>query len=115
MKIAILLPLKENYSLIGAGAVSILVNSHLSKSTYKKNIKIYGTKIARPLNKNQFINLKSNRLFFSNKSYVRSFVSKIEKNTKIIELHNRPKYFFYIKKYFLKKNLFYFFITIPKI
>ena len=71
MKIAILLPLKENYSHIGAGAVSILVNSHLSKSTYKKNIKIYGTKIARPLNKNQFINLKSNRLFFSNKSYVR--------------------------------------------
>ena len=114
MKIAILLPLKENYSHIGAGAVSILVNSHLSKSTYKKNIKIYGTKIARPLNKNQFINLKSNRLFFSNKSYVRSFVSKIEKNTKIIELHNRPKYFFYIKKIFPEKKFILFFHNNPK-
>ena len=44
MKIAILLPLKENYSIVGAGAVSILVSTHLSKSIFKKNIKIYGTK-----------------------------------------------------------------------
>ena len=35
MNIAILLPLKEKYTKVGAGAVSILVNTHLAKSKYK--------------------------------------------------------------------------------
>ena len=66
MKIAILLPLKENYSHIGAGAVSILVNSHLSKSTYKKNIKIFPAKkfflseFIRPPNTNHTYYFKNN-------------------------------------------------------
>ena len=43
MKIAILLPYKENYSKFNAGAVSIFVNDTAKLSKYKKNIKVYGS------------------------------------------------------------------------
>ena len=113
MKIAILLPLKENYSMVGAGAVSILVSTHLSKSIFKKNIKIYGTKINSSLDKNQFIPVNSNSFAFRNRSYVNSFINKLDKNTKIIELHNRPKYFLKLKKKFPLKKFILFFHNNP--
>ena len=113
MKIAILLPLKENYSIVGAGAVSILVSTHLSKSIFKKNIKIYGTKINSSLDKNQFIPLNSNSFAFRNRSYVNSFIKKLDKNTNIIELHNRPKYFLKLKKKFPLKKFILFFHNNP--
>ena len=43
MKIAILLPYKENYSPIYAGAVSIFVSSTSKISKFKKNITVYGS------------------------------------------------------------------------
>ena len=43
MKIAILLPYKENYSSIYPGAVSIFISSVVKKSLFKKNITIYGS------------------------------------------------------------------------
>ena len=113
MKIAILLPLKENYSIVGAGAVSILVSTHLSRSIFKKNIKIYGTKINSSLDKNQFIPVNSNSFAFRNRSYVNSFINKLDKNTKIIELHNRPKYFLKLKKKFPLKKFILFFHNNP--
>ena len=42
MNIAILLPLKEKYTKVGGGAVSILVNTHLQKSKYKKTTRYMG-------------------------------------------------------------------------
>ena len=42
MKIAILLPYKENFSPEYAGAVSIFINSVTNLSVYKKDITVYG-------------------------------------------------------------------------
>ena len=113
MKIAILLPLKESYSEVGSGAVSILVSSHESKSIYKKSIKIYGTEIDKPINKNKFIPLSSNSFAFRNTSYVDSFARKLKKGTQLIELHNRPKYFIQLKKKFPNKKFILFFHNNP--
>ena len=42
MKISILLPYKENFSTLYAGAVSIFINDTSKISKFKKNIIIYG-------------------------------------------------------------------------
>jgi len=113
MKIAILLPQKESYTNINAGSVSILVSSHLSNSLFKKNTKIYGALVKEPLNKKNFFSISSNKRFFTNRSYVASFSSKIDKDVDIIELHNRPKYFFYLKKIFPQKKFIIYFHNDP--
>ena len=113
MNIAILLPLKEKYTEIGCGAVSILVHTHLKKSKYKKTTRVYGSNIANPLDLNHFQSLESNRNFFSNFSYVKSFEKKIFPKTDIIELHNRPKYFFQLKRKFPDKKFILFFHNDP--
>jgi len=113
MNIAILLPLKEKYTHIGGGAVSILVNTHLKNSKYKKTTRIYGSKIEKVLDSNNFCPLDSNKSFFSNLSFVRSFEKKIHIKTDIIELHNRPRYFFYLKKKFSNKKFILFFHNNP--
>ena len=113
MNIAILLPLKERYTDTGCGAVSILVNTHLRKSKYKKTTRIYGSNTDKPLDPKSFRSLESNRNFFSNLSYVNSFEKKILPKTNIIELHNRPKYFFQLKKKFPDKKFILFFHNDP--
>ena len=42
MKISILLPYKENFSPVYAGAVSLFVKDTVKISKYKKNITVYG-------------------------------------------------------------------------
>ena len=95
MKIAILLPYKENYSPLYAGAVSIFVNSTSKISKYKKSITIFGsTEYKKILSKN-YKNIKLNKHFLSSQSkdYVKKFL-EIQKNNKpdIVEVHNRPIY-----------------------
>ena len=97
MKIAILLPYKETFSKIGAGAVSILVSSHLKNSIYKKSIKIYGSMTTDPMSAGNFKPLLSGN-YFRNRSYVQSFSEELCADTNLIEIHNRPEYFFYLKK-----------------
>ena len=113
MKIAILLPLKENYTMTGSGAVSILVHTHLNSSKYKNKTKIYGSSAINPLNKNQFFSLSSSKHIFSNKSYVNSFIRNIDNDTDLFELHNRPKYFLQLKKIFPNKKFSLFFHNNP--
>jgi len=113
MNIAILLPLKEKYTSIGCGAVSILVNTHLKKSKYKETTRIYGSNTHNPLDSDSFRPLVANKNFFSNLSYVNSFQEKILPKTDIIELHNRPKYFFQLKKKFPDKKFILFFHNDP--
>ena len=52
MKIATILPYKENYTLNGAGAVSLWIKDFLRDSNYKKNIIVFGS-----TNKKKFIKL----------------------------------------------------------
>jgi len=100
MNIAILLPLKEKYTKISSGAVSLMVNSHLQNSKFRQTTKIYGSENKKMLDKKNFIPITSNKFFFTNFFYVKSFEKMIDPKTEIIEIHNRPKYFFKLKKNF---------------
>ena len=71
MKIAILLPYKEDYTQKYSGAVSIHVSNLLKHSNYRTNSYVYGnTKRKQFLSKN-FINIKinSNILSSNNRKY----------------------------------------------
>ena len=111
MKISILLPYKENFSLNKAGAVSLYVKDISKHSKYKKNIKIFGeTSDSRKLLKN-FIHLDiRNRIYLSKtNAYIKEFVKKqkIEKS-ELIEIHNRPSYVSLIHKELKTKIVIYF-------
>ena len=102
IKIAIILPYKENYTAHFAGAASIWVKDYMSKSNLFNQTKIYGyikTK-GKPLTRN-FINLPLNKSFLSKTiDYMYSFYKNFSiHNFEIIEIHNRPQYLkFLIKK-----------------
>jgi glycosyltransferase involved in cell wall biosynthesis len=96
MKISILLPYKENFSPIYAGAVSLFVKDITILSKFKKNITIYGNTDLKKIYKLNYKNifLKKNLIQSGSKVYVEEFL-KYEKNnpSDIIEIHNRPNYF----------------------
>jgi glycosyltransferase involved in cell wall biosynthesis len=93
--IFIILPFKESLNPNNAGAVSLYVKDTTINSIYKKRISIISSddfKIKSPL--------------FRNKNYIINFCEKYKsKNIKIIEIHNRPEYYSYIKKYFPKVKI----------
>ena len=112
MKIAILLPYKENFSSEYAGAVSIFINDTVLKSKYKKTTHVYGnTDFKKDLLKN-YINLSLNKkrlIESSSDFYVDNFVKKINViNSDIIEIHNRPNYIKKILKLKKSKKILYF-------
>ena len=110
MKIAILLPYKENYSKIDTGAVSIFINGVNKLSKFKNNIDIYGSTNFKPLSKNyQNLIFKKKFLQSSSKIYIKNFLKEIEKKKiDILEIHNRPHYLNYIKNLnYTKKILFF--------
>ena len=95
MKIAILLPYKENFSPIYPGAVSLFVYETSKISKFKKNIIVYGNTLYKkkfPI-KYKNIELKTNFFGSQTKIYVKKFIN-LEKhnNSSIIEIHNRPSY-----------------------
>ena len=95
MKIAILLPYKEDYTSKYSGAVSIHVSNLYKYSKYKNNIEIFGnTNFKSYLTKNfKNITIKENILSSSNKKYLNKFIEDQKKNlSDIIEIHNRPNY-----------------------
>ena len=101
MKIAILLPYKENFSPEYPGAVSLFVNETSKISRYKKNIIVFGnTNFKKKYNLRYLnIDLIKNPLISQTKEYVRKF-SRIQKkyNVSLIEVHNRPSYIMQLKK-----------------
>ncbi len=95
MKISILLPYKENFSPTYPGAVSLFVYETSKKSIFKRNIIVYGsTKLKKkfPI-KYKNISLINIPLTSQTRNYVNKFI-KLEKNrnSSIIEIHNRPSY-----------------------
>ena len=106
MKIAILLPYKENFSSEYAGAVSIFINGTVLKSKYKNTTYVYGnTNFKKDLLKNYIdLSLNKKKIIESNSNfYVNNFIKKKNViNSDIVEIHNRPNY---IKKILnLKKS-----------
>ena len=97
-KIFIILPYKESLDEDYAGAVSIYVKDTTRLSKYKKNIKIISSETF------------NRKRLFRNKNYIIDFCNKYNKTKiDIIEIHNRPEYLTYIKKFFpyAKINLFF--------
>ena len=95
MKIAILLPYKENFTPQYPGAVSLFVNETSKNSLYKKDIVVFGTTNYKKRFKVKYVNIKSKKNPFESqtKLYVNEFI-KLQNlnNFSIIEIHNRPSY-----------------------
>ena len=95
MKIAILLPYKENFSPEYPGAVSIFINSVSKLSKYKSNIIVYGNTNFKQKFSINYTNIDLKKRFLKSQSseYVNKFISLEKKNpSDIIEVHNRPLY-----------------------
>ena len=95
LKIATILPYKENYSFEKASAASLWVAEFYKNSKYRKFNIIYGyTQSKNYLTKNYFnINLKTiNSKFSSTTSeYSKKLIKEINsKNFDIVDIHNRP-------------------------
>ncbi len=113
MKIATILPYKENYTFSKAQAAAIWVSDFFNYSKYKDQLFIYGnTKTNDFLTKN-YVNIKINNLktkFTSTtKEYCDNFIKKTQKiNFDIIEIHNRPLVFNLLKNHYKSKFILYF-------
>lgn len=107
-KIAILLPYKEDYNKSNAGSASLWVKDFFENSKLKKLTTIYGINTKKKSLSRNFINLNNKFPLFTFKKniyYAKLFLKKIHKQTKIIEIHNRPEIFHFIKKYNSKYKL----------
>ena len=115
MKLAILLPYKENFTHDLAGAVSLFVSQVTKVSKYKNNILIYGNTKSKNYLTNNYKNITFKKSIFqsASKNYVDSFLKiKSVLASDIIEVHNRPSYVKYIKKK-IEKKIFLFFHNDP--
>ena len=76
MKISILLPYKENFSPIYAGAVSLFVKDTTNLSKFKKLITVYGSTNLKKVYKLNYENilLKKNIVQSGSKVYVNEFL-----------------------------------------
>jgi len=101
MRISILLPYKENFSPIYAGAVSLFVKDTTRISKYRNYITVFGNTNLKNIYKLSYKNiyLKKNLIESGSRLYVQKFL-KYEKESPsdIIEIHNRPNYFHLIYK-----------------
>ena len=106
MKIAILLPYKENFSPEYPGAVSLFVYETSKISKFKKKITVYGKTEFKKKFPIKYVNIgsKKNILSSQTKDYVKKF-AEIERKEKssIIEIHNRPTYVRILSSIFYKK------------
>ena len=101
MKISILLPYKENFSPIYAGAVSLFIKDTIKLSKFKNKITVYGNTDLKNIFKLKYknIKLKKNLVQSGSKSYVNEFLKHEKKDpSDLIEIHNRPNYFHLINK-----------------
>ena len=96
-EIAILLPNKEDYTKNNAAAASIWVKDYNEGNICKKTI-IFGNASNNNYLTKNFINLKVNRLINNSYLYLQSFLTKIPSSIRIIEIHNRPHFFLFLKK-----------------
>jgi len=112
--IATILPYKENYTVNGAQAAAIWVADFYKHSTFKKKNFIFGNTQKKDYLTKNYININisglSNLLSSSTNEYCKNFIKKIDgKKFDLIEIHNRPHVFNYLKNKIIQ-NIFYIFI-----
>ena len=112
IKIATLLPYKENYTISKAQAAAIWVCDFFKYSKFRKENIIFGnTKSKDYLTKN-YINIplkKKNKFTSLTNEYCNNFIKLSNKfDFDLIEIHNRPLVFIYLKKKLNNKFILYF-------
>ena len=113
LKIATILPYKENYSYKKASAASLWVSEFYKKSKYRKENIIYGhTKYLDYLTTN-YKNIKLKDIKTKFKSTTNEYALKLSKeinnqNFDLIEIHNRPQLLFKLTNLVKNKYIFYF-------
>ena len=93
MKIASILPYKENYTPNGAGAVALWINDFMRDSVYRKTTYVFGSTKSKKFLTENYINISNinSRFNSSTKKYSSEIIKKINDiNFDIIEIHNRP-------------------------
>ena len=113
LKIATILPYKENYSIDKASAASLWVSEFYTNSKYKKYNFIYGnTKSKNYLTKNYLnINLKSlnSKISSTTNEYADKLIKDlIYKDFNIVEIHNRPQLLYKLLNKVKTRFIFYF-------
>jgi glycosyltransferase involved in cell wall biosynthesis len=112
-KIATILPYKENYTFLKAQAAAIWVCDFFKYSKFKDNNYIYGNTNGTDYLTKNYINININNLkskfSSSTNEYCRNFIKKTKNiNFDIIEIHNRPLVFNFLKKEIESKFILYF-------
>jgi glycosyltransferase involved in cell wall biosynthesis len=113
IKIATILPYKENYTVSKAQAAAIWVCDFFKHSKYKDNNYIFGNTRGKDYLTKNYINIKignlKSKLSSSTNEYCKNFIKKVKNNDfDIIEIHNRPHVFNYLKDQIDTKFILYF-------
>ena len=118
LKIATILPYKENYTVDKASAASLWVSEYFKNSKFNKNNFIYGhTKSKKYLTKNyKNINLKNlkSKLKSTTNEYANRLIKELNsKDFDIIEIHNRPQLLFKLESKVKKSRFIFYFHNDP--
>ena len=113
IKIATILPYKENYTVSKAQAAAIWDCDFFKHSKYKDNNYIFGNTRGKDYLTKNYINIKignlKSKLSSSTNEYCKNFIKKVKNNDfDIIEIHNRPHVFNYLKDQIDTKFILYF-------
>ncbi len=112
IKIATILPYKENYTFKKAAAASLWVSDFYKYSKYKKTNFIFGSTDTNDYLSKNYINIqidKNSKFTSSTKEYCDFLIKKIKnKKFEIIEVHNRPQVFTYLENKMKSKYIIYF-------
>tara|TARA_B100001093_G_C26848997_1_gene1024177 strand:- start:1243 stop:3348 length:2106 start_codon:yes stop_codon:yes gene_type:complete len=113
MKIATILPYKENYTFSKAQAAAIWVCDFFKYSKFKDTNFIFGNTSAKDYltknYKNIYINNLKSKFSSTTKEYCKNIINEIKsKNFDIIEIHNRPLIFNFLKNEINSKYILYF-------
>ena len=113
LKIATILPYKENYSFEKASAASLWVAEFFKNSKFKKYNFIYGSTNSNNFLTKNYININLNSINSKFKSTTNEYCEKLIKeiNNKIfdiVEIHNRPLIFFNLINKISTRFIFYF-------
>jgi len=103
IKIATILPYKENYTFSKAQAAAIWVSDFYKYSKFKSSNDIFGHTANKDFLTNNYINIKlkniNSKLSSTTLEYCKKFIEiNDKKKYDIIEIHNRPFVFAYLKK-----------------
>ena len=112
LKIATILPYKENYTFSKAQAAAIWVCDFYKFSKHKKENFIFGNTDTKDFLTDNYVNVilkTKSKLQSKTTEYCDNFISLIRnKDLDIIEIHNRPLVFLYLKKKLNQKFILYF-------